>query len=118
MVLVMSWIATWQRGAGCFKLFEDCFECVALHFLSTAGFSIDGRLVGKSEFIVIVSLRRRWSGRPAHELSNPGNQEHQTNEVMEKLSTLKLRYPVICPERMLFDVQNGKVKNGMCEFCE
>jgi hypothetical protein len=26
---------------------------------------------------------------------------------MEKLSALKSRYPVFCPERLLFDVRNG-----------
>ena len=31
----------------------------------------------------------------------------KTNEVMEILSARKSRHPVVCPERSLFDVQNG-----------
>ncbi|PHS05725.1 MAG: hypothetical protein COA78_15045 [Blastopirellula sp.] len=31
----------------------------------------------------------------------------KTNEVMEKLSALKPRRPVLCPERLLFDERNG-----------
>ena len=35
------------------------------------------------------------------------NRVCKTNEVMEKLSALKPRYTVLCPERLLFDVANG-----------
>ena len=37
----------------------------------------------------------------------PKTRDCKTNEVMEKLSALKPRQPVFCPERLLFDLWNG-----------
>ena len=42
-----------------------------------------------------------------HLTQKPKTRDCKTNEVMEKLSALKPRLPVLCPERLLFDMRNG-----------